>query len=1014
MFKTVTSVSVLAALAACQTTGGQPVMSTGEARAVGLAIQQSGYPVPRRTIADIIEKYQWVPASTCSITAVSPAEALKYARQGYDFAPPLTDWYGPSRPWLARDFARIAYLRGNIDNAVTFMDWADDAVSNRAADVSPGWTGWNSVFAHRRAIFLAHAGQLDAAGAAKDDGDALQEYNWTTSFFTEYTDHFRSWAAAAIAKMRGNLEQAESEYRVAINLNRRAYEGVPIRLSSYLSRLNTLELMLRVELAETLAKQGRLMEAEGVVRHALNSIRTRPQDWLARVWALQKLADIIYRQGRYEDARELAELAVRFYNGTCAGWGLGAALARSIQARSSLALGETGRASAVYDDLKTSLAGNESLLDTRFADDLHWAATDLKSDKLGSAEQRIRKALTQTRARIGKGSTREAVAQGLLGVLFFKQGKLEEAKTTLSQSIKVLVGGDTRDGLNPGVVWPFLTRFIVEGYLDLLIDLGTYADLATAFEVGQGLESGRVQKALHQSAARAASITPALSALVRREQDLSQQITALQEIQLAGAMAPGNTAKATFDDIQKALPALAASHKALQREIAEKFPSYDALINPKPLTVTQVQASLRSGDALLVVRTVRDRTLVWVVPKNGDMTFASIKLGHAELAELVGRVRRTLDPVGITRVGDILPFDLRAANRIYQAVLRPVADGFRNARQLIAVIQGPLDQLPLSLLPTEAMDPGKDDGLLFTKYRKIPWLARRHAVTVLPGVTSLRVLAERVGPRAGRRAFLGIGDPIFSARDKKVAATTRGVVEHGRQVRFRSVPQTRAVDSADLAKLPRLPDTGPELISIAMSLGSDPKDSVILGERATEGFVKSADLSKIRVLAFATHGLLPGDLDGLNQPALALTSPTISKEKGTDGLLTMGEILGLKLATDWVILSACNTGAGEGAGAEAVSGLGRAFFYAGTRALLVSNWPVFSASTVDLTTTLFKVQAERSSITRTEALRQARLNLIDEKTFETTDGKAVFSYAHPIFWAPFTIVGDGGGLQLGS
>ncbi|MCH8149743.1 MAG: hypothetical protein IH987_17440, partial [Planctomycetes bacterium] len=136
-------------------------------------------------------------------------------------------------------------------------------------------------------------------------------------------------------------------------------------------------------------------------------------------------------------------------------------------------------------------------------------------------------------------------------------------------------------------------------------------------------------------------------------------------------------------------------------------------------------------------------------------TFASVKLGHAELAELVGRVRRTLDPVGITRVGDILPFDLRAANRIYQAVLRPVADGFRNARQLIAVIQGPLDQLPLSLLPTEAMDPGKDDGLLFTKYRKIPWLARRHAERAR-AVSSRQSVRRGGEPAAGNADYPGL------------------------------------------------------------------------------------------------------------------------------------------------------------------------------------------------------------------------------------------------------------------
>ena len=162
------------------------------------------------------------------------------------------------------------------------------------------------------------------------------------------------------------------------------------------------------------------------------------------------------------------------------------------------------------------------------------------------------------------------------------------------------------------------------------------------------------------------------------------------------------------------------------------------------------------------------------------------------------------------------------------------------------------------------------------------------------------------------------------------------------------------------------------------------------------------------MIAFATHGLVPGDLNGLTQPAVALSAPQVSGEEGQDGLLTMGEILGLKLNADWAVLSACNTAAAEGKGAEAVSGLGRAFFYAGARALLVSNWPVFSAATTELTTDLFRRLAANKNLSKAEALRQTRGHLIDEAGFKDQNGRMVFSYAHPIFWAPFSIVGDGG------
>jgi CHAT domain-containing protein len=121
----------------------------------------------------------------------------------------------------------------------------------------------------------------------------------------------------------------------------------------------------------------------------------------------------------------------------------------------------------------------------------------------------------------------------------------------------------------------------------------------------------------------------------------------------------------------------------------------------------------------------------------------------------------------------------------------------------------------------------------------------------------------------------------------------------------------------------------------------------------------------------------------------------------------MEEIFGLLLNTDWVVLSACNTGAGKEQGTEALSGLCRAFFYAGARALLVTNWPVETNSTKALTTDLFQRQAKNPSLTRAEALRQSMLFLIDTAGhINPESGKVLFSYAHPIFWAAFSIVGS--------
>jgi CHAT domain-containing protein len=195
---------------------------------------------------------------------------------------------------------------------------------------------------------------------------------------------------------------------------------------------------------------------------------------------------------------------------------------------------------------------------------------------------------------------------------------------------------------------------------------------------------------------------------------------------------------------------------------------------------------------------------------------------------------------------------------------------------------------------------------------------------------------------------------------------------------------------------------------MAVAAGADVGRDVFLGADANTDRVKKLDLTHYRIVAFATHGLVPGDLDGLTQPALALSAPEVAKIGGS-GLLTMEDILDLRLNADWVVLSACNTAAGNGAGADAVSGLGSAFFYAGARALLVSHWPVHTRGAPPITTYLCRRHPPHGRLSRAKALQDTMNALIENgQLVDARTGQVVFSYAHPIFWAPFMLVGDGG------
>jgi CHAT domain-containing protein len=486
-------------------------------------------------------------------------------------------------------------------------------------------------------------------------------------------------------------------------------------------------------------------------------------------------------------------------------------------------------------------------------------------------------------------------------------------------------------------------------------------------------------------------------------------------------------------DAEAKIAKLRSGLGAAQGELKRRFPAYANLIDPPPMSAADIRVALRDDEALVSFYFGQNAGFVWAIAKNGPVRFQALAIASGELDEKVARLRSALEPQAAT-IGEIPAFDVALAHTLYAALLDPVKDAWGPARNLIVVTNGALGFLPLGLLATDAAQPAPAAGALFAEYRAVPWLARDHAVTVSPSIAALKALRGTALADSQRQKLIGFGDPYFNEAQAAEAAKALMPVAAAKpgpkpdagkaKTELAAVPAApAAMDSrgapldrehslpagdftADLAKLPRLPDTADELRSIAIALGVDPAKSLKLGKDANEKVVKTSKLSGYRIVAFATHGLMADDIDGLSQPALALTAPKVAGIDGT-GLLTMEDVLALKLDADWVVLSACNTAAGSGAGAEAASGLGRAFFYAGARALLVTNWSVHSQSARTLIDDVFRRQAQDAKLTRAEALRQAMLGLIDGKGFVDDSGKTVFTYAHPLFWAPYSIIGDG-------
>jgi CHAT domain-containing protein len=261
-------------------------------------------------------------------------------------------------------------------------------------------------------------------------------------------------------------------------------------------------------------------------------------------------------------------------------------------------------------------------------------------------------------------------------------------------------------------------------------------------------------------------------------------------------------------------------------------------------------------------------------------------------------------------------------------------------------------------------------------------------VTVLPSVSSLRALRQFANAEHASAAFLGIGNPVLN-----------GKPGHERGVGLASLFRGAIADVEGVRALPPLPETADELRAIAEKMGAT-EDDLLLGERASEPVLRQTPIERYKAVAFATHGLISGDLKGLAEPALVLTPPA-EATADNDGLLTASKIATLKFNADWVVLSACNTAAGDGTpDAGGLSGLAKAFFYAGARSLLVSHWPVRSKAAVALTTGAFAELANDPAIGRAEALRRSMMAMLDPANPP--------EFAHPLAWAPFVLVGEGG------
>lgn len=503
---------------------------------------------------------------------------------------------------------------------------------------------------------------------------------------------------------------------------------------------------------------------------------------------------------------------------------------------------------------------------------------------------------------------------------------------------------------------------------------GLRAELFAAFQLARSADRERIN---NLAAAQLAQQTPDLAALLNALSSADLERVRLRtSLAQARTMVDENTGPAAVSALQAELEAVEGRIADNNAAVAERFPQYRSLVQSGLYRLDDVRARLAPGEALAMFLIGRDQSFLQLVRRDG-LELRPIAAGAASLTDTVRRLRRGLE----IESGSVSEFDLGAAHTLYQDLFGRSGDVLRGVERLTVIPSGPLSGLPFGILVQKPVPQGR--------YSEAAWLVESLPVSHAPTLTSFMALrATRVARRAPRM-MLAIANPAVTG-----AISARASLGGA----FASCRGSQPVDPALLRALAPLPETEREAASVARSLGATDAE-ILAGASATETALRQKNLADYRVLYFATHGLIPGELQCQTEPGIVLTPPAApAATRSSDGLLDASEIASLSLQADLVVLSACNTAAPQGAraGTGGLSGLADAFFRAGARSVLASHWQVPSAATQQLLQTTFLGLGQSTELPLDEALRRAQVEAIRQpKT------------AHPFFWGAFVILGDG-------
>src|SRR6202050_5268929 len=234
-------------------------------------------------------------------------------------------------------------------------------------------------------------------------------------------------------------------------------------------------------------------------------------------------------------------------------------------------------------------------------------------------------------------------------------------------------------------------------------------------------------EALNALALRFSAGNDRLAQLVRKDQDRAVEAASLDKAIIAAVSSePSKRDAAAEQRIRDRIAAIAKERADLQTVFTREFPDYVALSNPQPLTVKDIQALLADDEALVVIDLDDKKSYVWAITRS-TVDCRELAVSAAEVSKRVSAL------LALLNFHNAKPFDTQASFELYRQVLGPVEDMIAAKPRWSLVVNGALTSLPPQLLVTR--DPaGK-------ALKDVDWLLRTHAVTVLPSVARLKVVA---------------------------------------------------------------------------------------------------------------------------------------------------------------------------------------------------------------------------------------------------------------------------------